>query len=62
MHVVLLAVERDLQGSLLPVSEVPGDGLELVVVLQVGLDVNAQAMLPGKQPHGARFAALRRSK
>ena len=62
MHVVLPAMKRDLQGSLLPVSEVPGDGLELVVVLQVGLDVNAQAMLSGKQPHGARFAALRRPK
>lgn len=53
MHVVLLAVERDLQSSLLPVREVPGDSLELVVVLGAGLDVNTQAMLSGKQPHGA---------
>ena len=62
MHVVLLAVERDLQCSFLATSEVPGDGLEFVVVAGVGLHVNAHTMLSGHQGHGARFVPLSSSK
>lgn len=58
MHVILLAVEADLQRSLLTVAEVSGDHLYFVVVTCAGLDLYPQPVLTGEQSDCARFVRL----
>ena len=46
VHVVLLAVEGDLQRFLLAAAKVAGYGLNFVVVVRAGLEVYAQRCWP----------------